>query len=136
MSIITALPGITPTARPYSMGEWPQERMKMRNGRVARWSLSSRPTGDTMELSWENITFAQAELLVSAWDANYGIYGQVTLPPEALAGTSSELSNLLIAPFPGATWHFTENPQVVSVGAFRCTVKMKIKVRGFARYDI
>lgn len=87
MNIINALPGIVPTARPYSMGRWPQTRVKMRNGRTVRWGLSSIPTGDRMELTWENITFAQAEQIAAIWDANYGIYGELTLPPEALAGT-------------------------------------------------
>jgi hypothetical protein len=86
--IVNALPGIAPTARPYSMGEWPQARIKMRNGRTVRWGLSSIPSGDKMELAWENITYAQAEQIATIWDANYGIYGEVTLPPEIFAGTT------------------------------------------------
>jgi hypothetical protein len=159
MSIINALPGITPTARPYSMGEWPQRRMKMRNGRAVRWGLSSIPSGDRMELVWENITYTQAELLSSVWDANYGIYGELTLAPSkvlaaangkaivtqdgkalltsggTLAGTDGGLRELLALPFPGATWHFVGNPRVTAVKAGRCTMQMPIGVRGFARYD-
>ncbi len=135
MSIITALPGITPTTRDYSMGRWPQSRMKMRNGRTVRWGLSSRPTGDRMQLAWENITYAQAEQLCEVWDANYGIYGQVEPPSEIRDGTSGDLRALLNTPFPGATWHFVGNPQVEAVKAGRCTVRMPIGVRGFVRYD-
>lgn len=141
MSIINALPGITPTARPYTMGRWPQGRMKMRNGRTVHWGLSSRPTGDRMELVWENITYAQAEQLAIIWDLNYGIYGLLTvpasvpLPSEILAGTSGDLADLLQLPFPGATWHFVGAPQTEAVKAGRCTMRMPIGVRGFARYD-
>lgn len=135
MSIVTALPGIVPTARSYTMGRWPQGRMKMRNGRTVRWGLSSRPTGDKMELAWENITYTQAEQLCRVWDLNYGIYGRLTLPAETLAGTSGGLNSFLALPFPGATWNFVGTPQVEAVKKGRCTVRMPIGVRGFARYD-
>lgn len=158
-NIINALPGITPTARNYSMGKWPQKRIKMRNGRAVRWGLSSIPTGDRMALVWENITYADAEKLSIIWDANYGIYGELTLATASvlatingkiittqdgrafglsggtLAGISEELSDLLGLPFPGATWHFVGKPQVSAVKAGRCTMQIPIGVRGFARYD-
>jgi len=135
MSIITALPGICPTVRPCEMGEWPQGRMKMRNGRTVRWGLSSRPTSNPMELRWENITYAQAEELVQTWDANYGIYGEVTLPPGIMGGASAELAAMLALPFAGATWHFATAPVVTAVKARRCTVTMPIAIRGFVEYN-
>ena len=136
VSIDNALPGIVPTVRDYDMGQWPQGKMKMRNGRVQRWGLSSIPTGDKMRLVWENITYAQAESLCIVWDQNYGIYGEVLLPPETLAGTSEELAALLAGPFAGATWQFSAPPKVVAVKARRCTVEMPISVRGFVRQDL
>jgi len=131
MNIVNALPGIVPSVRSYTMGEWPQKRMKMRNGRTQRWGLSNRPAGDAMELAWENITYAQAELLSRVWDLNYGIYGILLIPPEILAGTSGGLNALLATPFTGATWHFTGSPQVNSVKARRCTVRIPIGVRNY-----
>lgn len=131
MNIINALPGIIPSVRSCTMGEWPQKRMKMRNGRTQRWGLSNRPAGDAMELAWENITYAQAEQLVSIWDLNYGIYGILLIPPEILAGTSGGLNALLATPFVGATWHFTGPPQVNSVKARRCTARIPIGVRNY-----
>lgn len=136
ITIANALPGIVPTLRDYDMGRWPQSKMKMRNGRVQRWGLSSIPTGDKMRLVWENITYAQAESLCIIWDRNYGIYGQVLLPPETLAGTSGGLTTLMATPFAGATWQFTGPPQVKPVKARRCTVEMPIGVRGFVRQDL
>ena len=135
MSIITALPGIVPAARDYSMGRWPQVKKKMRNGRTVCWGLSSKPTGDRMALAWENITYEQAEQLCEVWDANYGIYGEVDPPSEIRDGTSGDLRALLNTPFPGATWHFVGSPQVEAVKAGRCTVSVLIGVRGFVGYD-
>ena len=129
MSIINALPGIVPTARTYSMGQWPQKRMKMRNARTVRWPLCSKPSGDKMDLVWENITYAQAEQLCAVWDSNYGIYGQLTLPAATLTGTSGALNSFLATPYAGVTWHFVGNPQVESVKAGRCTVRMPIGTR-------
>jgi hypothetical protein len=127
MNIINALPGITPTARPYSMGQWPQARRKMRNGRIVRWALATRPSGDTMELRWENLTYAEAEQLCSIWDANYGIYGTLTIPAQIRAGTSGGLNALLASPFAGAVWEFSGLPKVEAVKAKRCTVTMRIR---------
>lgn len=140
MNILNALPGIVPTARTYTMGRWPQKRMKMRNARTVRWGLCNKPSGDKMELTWENITYAQAEQLCKVWDDNYGIYGSLSLPPsvsltpEILAGTSGGLNSLLALPFPGASWHFTDAPRVEAVKAGRCTVRMQIGIRTTATY--
>ncbi|MGA1296719.1 MAG: hypothetical protein ACO3X1_15535, partial [Burkholderiaceae bacterium] len=100
MSIVNALPGIAPTLRTQALAKWPQGRMKMRNGRTVRWGLSSRPSNDSIELVWENITYTQAEQLCQVWDANYGIYGQLTLPASIFAGTSGGLYSFVAAPFP------------------------------------
>jgi hypothetical protein len=69
------------------------------------------------------------------WDLNYGIYGRLTLSADTLAGTSGGLNSFLALPFPGATWHFVGAPQVEAVKKGRCTVRMPIGVRGFARYN-
>lgn len=134
MTIINALPGIVPTARSYEMGKWPQKRIKMRNARTVRWPICSKPSGDKMNLEWENITYAQAEQVCAVWDSNYGIYGILTLPAEILAGTSGGLSSLLALPFPGATWHFTGSPQVEAGEVGHCSVRIPIGVRGSVSY--
>ncbi len=141
MNIINALPGIVPTARTYTMGEWPQKRMKMRNGRTVRWGLCNRPSGDRIALTWDNITYAQAEQLCIVWDNNYGIYGSLSRPsppinltPEILAGTSGGLNSLLSLPFAGASWHFVGEPQVEAAKAGRCIVQIPIGLRGAATY--
>ena len=146
MNILNALPGIVPTARTFTMGRWPQKRIKMRNARIARWGLCNKPSGDKMELAWENITYAQAELICIVWDNNYGLYGTLALPPvpnvqqtagltpEIVDGTSGALRSLLTLPFPGATWHLGGPPQVQAVKAGRCTVRMLITMRTAATY--
>lgn len=131
MNIASILPGIVPTLRDYEMGEWPQKRMKMRNGRIKKWGLANQSAGDKMALAWENITYTQAEQLVNTWDLNYGIYGRIVLPPETIAGTTGGLATLLATPFAGATWHFSGAPQVSAVKAGRCTVRMPIEARGY-----
>lgn len=112
----------------------------MRNGRTVRWPLCSRPSGDKIDLVWQNITYGQAEQLCSVWDDNYGRYGSLSSAPsiplteEILAGTSEELKQFLALPFPGASWHFTGSPKIESVKPRRCTVRMPIGVRGFVVY--
>jgi hypothetical protein len=134
MSIVNALPEIAPTLRTQTLAKWPQGRMKMRNGRTVHWGLSSRPGDDSVELAWENITYAQAEQLCQIWDANYGIYGQLTLPADIFAGTSGGLYSLVAVPFPNTSWAFAGPPEVEAVKAGRCTVSIPIKTRGFVSY--
>lgn len=139
-AIVNLLPGIMPTARTFTMGQWPQKRVKMRNGRTAHWGLCNKPSGDKMDLAWENITYLQAETLCRVWDDNYGIYGSLSQAPsiplteEILAGTSGELKTLLALPFPGSSWHFAGPPRVEAVKAGRCSVRIPIKLRGQAFY--
>ena len=141
MTILNALPGIVPTARTFTTGQWPQKRMKMRNARTVRWGLCNKPSGDKMDLIWENITYAQAESICIVWDNSYGLYGTLALPPvpnveqvagltpEILGGTSGALKDLLTLPFANTTWHLSSPPQVQAVKAGRCTVKIAIKLR-------
>ena len=139
-AIVNLLPGIVPTARTFAMGQWPQKRVKMRNGRTAHWGLCNKPSGDKMDLAWENITYEQAEELCKVWDDNYGIYGSLSQAPsipltqEILAGTSGELKTLLTLPFPGSSWHFAGPPRVEAAKARRCSVRIPIKLRGQAFY--
>jgi hypothetical protein len=79
-----------------------------------------------MELAWENITHAQAELLASTWDANYGIYGRVQLGAAGLAGMSIDLSALVEQPFPNTVWSFAGPPVIESVKRGRCTVRIPL----------
>lgn len=141
MTIFNALPGIIPSARSCTMGQWPQRRVKMRNGRTVRLPLSSKPSGDSIELEWPNVTYQQAEELCIVWDDNYGTYGQLSQQPnfpltqELLAGMSSELKQLLTLPITGATWHFIGKPSVESVKPGRCTVRMRIGLRASVTYS-
>lgn len=132
MNIINALPGIVPTARPSTLGKWPQKSMKMRNGKTKKWNLANLPSGDKMDLTWENITYAQAQSICGIWDLSYGIYGTVVLPPEVFGGTGAGLRQLLSGSrYLEATWHFTGPPQIESVKARRCTVRLPIGIRGY-----
>ena len=139
-AIVNLLPGIVPTARTFAMGQWPQKRVKMRNGRTAHWGLCNKPSGDKMDLTWENITYEQAEELCKVWDDSYGSYGSLSQAPsiplteEILAGTSGELKTLLALPFPGSSWHFAGPPRVEAVKARRCSVRIPIKLGGQAFY--
>jgi hypothetical protein len=133
MSIVNALPGIAPTARSFKMAEWPQTRIKTRAGRTVRLAQVDTPAGATMDLVWENITYTQAETICNAWDVNYGIYGTLLLDAATLAGLSDEagsnVSGLMLQPFPGATWRASGPPVAEAVKRRRCTVRLPLVAR-------
>jgi hypothetical protein len=115
------------------MAEWPQTRIKTRNGRTVRMAQTDSPAGATMDLVWENITYAQAEAIAVAWDDSYGIYGALLLDAATLAGLSdadgSNLSGLVLQPFPGATWRASGPPVAEAVKRKRCTVRLPLVAR-------
>lgn len=132
MSILTALPGIRPTLRSFVMDEWPQGGAKMRGGRSVRWAQVSAPAGATMELAWENITYAQAQQIGVVWDTSYGTYGSLTLGASVIAGLDPALAALIEQPFPNALWRSQGPPVIESVKAGRCTVRLPLRTR----YDL
>lgn len=129
MAIVTALPGLAPTARAFVMDAWPQGQVKTRSGRVVKWAQSSAPAGASLELVWENITYAQAETILKVWDASYGEYGSVTLATETLAGLDAGLAALIRQPFANVLWRADGRPVVEAVKARRCTVRMALRTR-------
>jgi hypothetical protein len=129
MSIVTALPGIRPTTRAFTMDEWPQGQAKMRSGRVVKWVQANSPSGASLELVWENITNAQAETICDVWDANYGIYGSVDVVTETLAGLNSSLDVLINQPFANVLWRSEGPPVVEAVKRNRCTVRLTLRSR-------
>jgi hypothetical protein len=111
------------------MDEWPQTDVKMRGGRKMRWAQVSAPAGASTEIAWENITYAQAETILAVWDANYGLYGNVTLVADTLSGLDAGLAAVIQQPFPGAVWRAEEPPVVESVKAGRCIVRLRLRSR-------
>lgn len=126
MSILNALPGISPSVRTFGMDRWVKGSVKMRNGSTATWPLTNSPAGASMELVWENITHSQAELLASTWDANYGIHGRLELNADNLAGMDAGLSDLVKQPAQKTSWGFAGPPVIESVKNGRCTVRASL----------
>jgi len=111
------------------MDEWPQTDVKMRGGRKMRWAQVNAPAGASTEIAWENIAYAQAETILAAWDANYGLYGSVTLVADTLSGLDAGLAAVIQQPFPGAVWRAEEPPVVEAVKAGRCIVRLRLRTR-------
>jgi hypothetical protein len=135
MSILTALPEIAPTVRDFTMDLWPQRNIKTRSGITMRQALVNAPAGAELELAWENITSDEAEALFESWDDSYGMYGDLELDPDTilgltvLIGANVGIGNLVLQPFPNATWRFVGPPEVELVKRNRCTVRLRLRTR-------
>ena len=111
------------------MDEWPQGRIKMRSGRMAKWAQANTPAGAATEIVWENITYAEAELILQVWDSSYGIYGNITLVPSTLSGLSPGLAAIIQQPFPNTVWRAEGPPVIEAVKAKRCAVRLSLRTR-------
>ena len=123
------LPGLAPAVRDFVMDEYPLQLARMRNGRSHRWSQSNMAAGASFNLEWKAVTNAEAEEILKAWDASYGLYGDVALSQSMLAGLSLELQQFMASPSAMVTWRFSEPPTVTFLKAGRCTVRVRLKSR-------
>lgn len=101
----------------------------MRNGRTAKWAQVNAPAGASTEIAWENITYAEAELILQVWDASYGLYGRINLAPSTLSGLGSGLAAIIEQPFPNTAWRAEGPPTIEPVKAKRCSVRLQLRTR-------
>jgi hypothetical protein len=97
-----------------------------RNKRRLRWAQSSAGSGGTHVFGWDNITEAEAELLLQSWISAYGTYDNVIIDDEQLAGMTSGLAAHVKEPLPGLSWRFEAPPSLEPSKAGRWNVEVRL----------
>lgn len=107
---------IQPTARSYSPGDYPIKAYNANNGSEVRILYGSKPTNMTMELTYDNITDAEADQFFTHYYAVQGTYQTFTLPARSnvFTGWSGGINSLNLASS-GAVWRYSEPPRQQSV---------------------
>jgi hypothetical protein len=119
-----AYPTLTPTSRNYNSGDYPVKTFRSQSGSESRILYGNRRTGMTLELQYDNITDANAELFLDHYDETKGSYTTFTLPTSALSGWSGNTDALDAAT--ANSWRYDQPPQVSNVRPGISSVQIKL----------
>lgn len=118
---------LRPTARSYSPGDYPIKTYNANNGVEVRILYGNKPASMTLELSYDNITDAQADQFLTHYYQMQGTYQTFTIPSTSntFTGWAGGLSSLNLGSS-GATWRYSDAPQQRSVRPGISTVTVKL----------
>jgi len=110
-------PDIRPTSRNFDPGNWPVRTYNAQNGAEVRILYGSQKYNLKLQLSYQNITDANAEAFLDHFNDRKGTYSTFTITSDvrvaALSGWSGNKNAL--SPPTGVNWRYAKPPEVVSV---------------------
>lgn len=117
-------PTLNPAGRQFTPGEYPMRTVRSQSGAETRILYGSQRTGMTLDLSYGNITDAQAQLFTDHYDEVKGSFQTFTLPDAVRAGWGASASTLDAV---GANrWRYDSAPSITSVKPGISTVQVKL----------
>lgn len=109
-----AFPSLTPSSRSFKAGDWPVKTFRTQAGTETRILYGNRRTGMTLDLSYDNITDANAELFLDHYNEMLGSFTTFTIPSETKRGWKGN-SDAIDAVDYGNRWKYSEEPSIESV---------------------
>lgn len=119
-----SFPNLVPSARSFTPGDFPIKQYKALSGAEVRIRYGNLRTEATLDLTYENITDANAAAFLSHYSSTQGTFLTFGLAGGVFSGWNAS-SGLLNAPS-GAAWRYDGPPQVTSVYPGRSTVQVKL----------
>jgi hypothetical protein len=117
-------PALAPTSRNYTTGDFPVRNYKAQSGAEVRILYGNQRTGMTLEMSYDNITDAQASTFLAHFDETKGTYLTFALPAKALDGWTGSTKYLDGG---GANdWRYESAPTVTNVAPGISKVQVKL----------
>ena len=112
-----AFPTIPPTGRTFDPGDFSNTKYKANSGAEFRILYGSKRTGMKVQLSYQNITDAQAELFLDHYDSMQGTFQQFELTDGANGMKAGWEGNgdAIGAVAWGSQWRYERAPQLQSV---------------------
>lgn len=121
-----AFPTLAPTSRSFDAGDWPTKTFRSQNGSEVRILYGSNRTGMSLELSYENITDANAELFLTHYNEVQGTYGTFTIPATGAKTGWGGSANALDVTNTGNRWRYSEAPTLQSIKPGISSVSVKL----------
>lgn len=115
-------PNIKPSGRAFMPGDYPVKTFKAQSGKESRILYGSQRSGGELQLTFENITNADANSFITHYDETQGTYATFTLPANIYVGSSQAYFNAGT----GTAWRYAEQPTVTSVYTDRSSVTVRL----------
>lgn len=119
-----AYPTLVPSTRNYSSGDYPVKTFTSQSGAESRILYGNRRTGMTLDLQYENVTDANAELFLDHYDETKGSYTTFVLPTAVFNGWRGN-QNAIDAAISNS-WRYDSPPQVSNVRPGVSSVQVKL----------
>lgn len=119
-----AYPALQPSSRSFSPGTYPVKTFKAQSGAETRLLYGNQRSGMTLELQYENITDANAELFVTHYDQVLGTYQTFSLPTAVKAGWAASSSTIDVTS--ATAWRYAEEPSITAVKPGLSKVQVKL----------
>jgi hypothetical protein len=117
-------PTVIPTSREFTPGDWPIKRFNSQSGAEVRILYGSQRTNAKINLGYENISDANAQLFLDDYAAQLGTLRTFSLPAAARTGWSGSSSSI-DAPA-GTKWRYEGEPSVRAVRPGRSSVTVNL----------
>lgn len=115
-------PNLKPSGRSFNPGDFPIKTFRSQSGKESRILYGSNRTGAELELTFENITNANANEFVVHYDETRGTFATFGLPANVFAGSSSANFNS----GSGTAWRYAGPPEIASVYNNLSTVTVRL----------
>jgi len=119
-----AFPALTPTTRNFNPGDYPIRQFRSQSGTEIRILYGDSRTGMTLELSYDNISDANAELFLTHYNEVKGTYNTFAISAETKEGWTGSGSAIDVAGI--NAWRYSEAPAVTAVRPGRSSVRVQL----------
>jgi hypothetical protein len=122
-----AFPELVPTARTFESGDFPVKTFKAQNGKEVRILYGDRRTNMKLQLTYANITDANAELFLDHYQEVQGTFGTFVIGGlEHTRGGWGGNKDALGAQMQGNNYRYEKAPQVTQVRSGISTVTVNL----------
>lgn len=130
------LPAVKPTQREFIPPLNSFNLSRSIDGVTYRRMNTSIAAGAELRLQYDTITDQEALNFLTIYDAVYGRYKSLDLPPEALAGAETVLRNYILQN--GVRWVFAQPPTVesVMVGLHNISIVLKARIAPRTQFSL
>jgi len=120
-----AFPDLKPTSRQFDFGDWPVKTFRSQDGSETRILYGSQRTNMAMELSFENISDANAQLFFDHFLEVQGTYGPFSITSNTRAGWAGDSTTLGASAWSNQ-YRYAEPPSMTSTAPGRSTVRVRL----------
>jgi hypothetical protein len=118
-------PNLKPTARQFDFGDWPSKTYRSQDGSEVRILYGSKRTNMSLDLSYDNISDANAELFFDHFLEVKGTYTPFAIGTNTRAGWTGS-SDTLGASAWSNQYRYAESPTMTTTAPGRSSVKVKL----------